>query len=100
MEELKTYFREDIKDALEGAEVPGRDLMNLFTEMLGDASPQQVTVDTVLDIYQRGFNVALETVARKFGVDISVQETFLLPAPIVLILAGVERSEDELNRIG
>jgi hypothetical protein len=77
---FKAYYREDIRNALEAAQMASEGSAALLSQALDAAQIQDVPVDRALDIYQQGFRTALATVARTFGVDIYA------PVPVCLIV--------------
>jgi hypothetical protein len=89
---FKAFYREDIRNALEAAQLASEGSSMLLAQVLSDAQIQDVPVDRALDIYRQGFCTALATVARTFGVGGCTTQG--------IVFIGVERSVDELNCVG
>jgi hypothetical protein len=89
---FKAFYREDIRNALEAAQIASDGSVALLAQVLSDAQIQDVPVDKALDIYRQGFNTALAAVARTFGVEDCTTQ--------VVVFIGAERSIDELSHTG
>jgi hypothetical protein len=93
---LDIYYKEDILNALRGLHVAGAGSASLMSEILADPELQDLPLDKLLRVYQRGFNTGLVSVALSFGLDETAKPQVgrtqhkELDAFIVLLKAWVE----------
>lgn len=83
---VDVYFRKDILNVLRATYVASEGPATLVAELLEDPELRNVSLDKLLQIYQRGFNTALGAIGLAFGLDSYSQE-------------GEQQAENELIEV-